>query len=60
MVNIKTKEMNYAQFIEKLAQLQKDGAIDMSARYKLMSIGQELSQTSFERGLNEGMDIYKR
>ena len=51
--------MNYAQFIEKLAQLQKDGVIDMGARYELMSIGQELSQNSFERGLNEGMDIYK-
>jgi len=60
MVNdIKTKEMNYGQFIEKLVQLQKDGAIDMSARYELMNIGQELSQNSFERGLKEGMDIYK-
>ena len=60
MVNdIKTKEMNYAKFIEKLAQLQKDGTIDMSARYELMNIGQELSQNSFERGLKEGMDIYK-
>ena len=51
--------MNYAKFIEKLAQLQKDGTIDMSARYELMNIGQELSQNSFERGLKEGMDIYK-
>ena len=52
--------MNYGQFIDKLVQLEKDGVIDMSARYELMSIGQELSQTSFERGLNQGMDIYKR
>ena len=52
--------MNYAQFIDKLVQLENDGAIDMSARYELMSIGQELSQTSFERGLGEGMDICKR
>ena len=51
--------MNYAKFIEKLVQLQKDGTIDMSARYELMNIGQELSQNSFERGLKEGMDIYK-
>ena len=52
--------MSYAQFIDKLVQLEKDGVIDMSARYELMSIGQELSQTSFERGLNQGMDICKR
>ena len=51
--------MNNAKFIEKLAQLQKDGTIDMGARYELMNIGQELSQNSFERGLKEGMDIYK-
>ena len=51
--------MNYGQFIEKLIQLEKDGVIDMSARYELMSIGQELSQTSFERGLKGGMDFYK-
>ena len=52
--------MNYSQFIDKLVQMQKDGLMDTSACYELMSIGQELSQTSFERGLEQGMDILKR
>ena len=52
--------MKYEQFIDKLVQMQKDGLIDMSARYELMSIGQELSQTSFERGVDKGQEIAER
>jgi len=57
--NIKTKEMNYGQFIEKLNELHDKGLIDVAAKYDVMDWGQELSVNSFERGLKDGMDICK-
>ena len=51
--------MNYGQFIDKLNELHDKGLIDVEAKYDVMDWGQELSCTSFERGLKDGMDICK-
>ena len=57
--NIKIKEMDYGKFIDKLNELQKDGLVDVASKYDIMDWAQELSVSSFEKGLKAGKDIYK-
>jgi len=52
--------MSYADFIKKLVKLEKDGVIDMSARYEMMNMGLELSHASFVRGQDEGIKTMDR
>ncbi len=51
--------MDYGKFIDKLNELEDKGLIDVATRYDVMEWGQELSCTSFNRGLKDGMDICK-
>ena len=51
--------MDYGKFIDKLNELQKDGLVDVASKYDIMDWAQELSVTSFEKGLKAGKDIYK-
>jgi hypothetical protein len=58
--NIKTKEMNYEKFIEKLNELQDKGLLDVATKYDIFDLGQALHQEGFERGLKIGREVEKR